>query len=72
MKRISFRTDENPIQKARLVAASLRKRLNAAFPKWLKEFAAQTRSARDFDRIMTQLRHVKPSRRFTRDEMNER
>jgi hypothetical protein len=60
------------MQKARLVAASLQMRLNASFPKWLKEFASQMRHTREFDKLMTELRHVEAGRRFTRDEMNQR
>jgi hypothetical protein len=71
MKRISFRADESLIRKARLVAVSLRARLHAAFPKWLKEFS-QTSHTREFHKLMTKLRHVEAGRRFTRDEMNER
>jgi len=71
MKRISFRADESLIQKARLVAVSLRARLHAAFPKWLKE-CSQMSHTREFHKLMTKLRHVEAGRRFTRDDMNER
>jgi hypothetical protein len=72
MKRIRFRLYETLMQKARLVAASLQMRLNGRFPKWLKEFASQMRHTREFDKLMTELRHVEAGRQFTRDEMNQR
>jgi hypothetical protein len=48
------------------------KALRAAFGEWLQQFAEQSGSASEFDALMQRLEHVKPGRRFTRDEMNER
>jgi hypothetical protein len=72
MKNITLSADEHLIEQARLVARSRHKTLNAAFREWLQEFTAQSGSAPEFDALMQRLEHVKPGRRFTRDEMNER
>jgi hypothetical protein len=72
MKNITLSAEEDLIEQARLVARSRHKTLNAAFREWLEEFTAQSGSALEFDSLMKRLEHVKPGRRFTRDEMNER
>ena len=72
MKRITFRAEERLIEEARHVAKSQNTTLSRAFREWLKAFASQTGSTRGFDKVMTQLRHVRAGRRFTRDEVNER
>ena len=72
MKRITFRVDESLIQEARLVAKAQHTTLTAVFREWLSRFASQRTDPKDFDRIMTRLRHVKSGRSFTRDETNQR
>ncbi len=72
MKRITFRAEERLVEEARRVAKTQNTTLSGAFREWLKAFASQTSSTGEFDKYMTQLRHVRAGRRFTRDEMNER
>jgi hypothetical protein len=72
MKRITFRADERQIGRARLLAKSQHKTLNALFREWLEQFAAQNGSEQEFDPSMKRLKHVEAGRRFKRDEMNER
>ena len=72
MKNITLSADENLIEQARLVARAQHKTLNAAFREWLEQFAAQTGDVQEFDALMKRLGHVKASRHFSRDEMNER
>jgi hypothetical protein len=72
MKNVTLSADEDLIEQARQVARSQHKTLNAAFREWLEQYAAQSGSVQEFEALMNRLRHVKPGRHFTRDEMNER
>ena len=72
MKKITFSADDDLIERARLVARSQHKTLNAAFREWLLDFTAQTRSGREVDTLMRRLCHVNAGRHFSRDKMNER
>ncbi len=72
MKNITLSADEDLIEKARSVARAQRRTLNDAFREWLKQFTASDGDAQAFHELMGRLKHIKPGRRFTRDEMNER
>jgi len=72
MKNITLSADESLIEKARAVARSQRKTLNAAFREWLEQFTAASGRGAEYDSLMRRLRHVNAGRKFTRDEMNER
>jgi hypothetical protein len=72
MKNVTLSADENLIEQARLIAKAQRKTLNSAFREWLEQFTRQSGNAQEFDSLMKRLKHVRPGRRFTRDEMNER
>jgi len=72
MKNITLSADEYLLEKARAVARSQRRTLNAAFREWLEQFTAKEGNVQDFDALMGQLEKVDAGRRFTRDEMNER
>jgi hypothetical protein len=72
MKKITFSADDDLIDRARLVARSQHKTLNAAFQEWLRTFTAQSGDERDFDGLMRRLRHIEAGGPFSRDEMNER
>ena len=72
MKNVTLSADEDRIEKARLVARSQHKTLNAAFREWLVQFTAQSGDSQGMDALMHRLRHVKPGHRFSREEMNER
>jgi hypothetical protein len=72
MKNITFSADENLIEKARLVARTHHKTLNAAFREWLEQYAAQAGAGAAVDALMRRLRHVRSAGPYARDEMNER
>jgi hypothetical protein len=72
MKNITLSADEALIERARLVAKSESKTLNAAFREWLQQYAARAGRGAAFDALMRRLSDVQPGRHFTRDEMNER
>jgi hypothetical protein len=72
MKNITLSAPEELIEQARLVARSQRETLNAAFRRWLMQYAKSGGSGREVDTLMKRLRHVKAGRDFSRDGMNER
>jgi predicted transcriptional regulator len=70
MKKITFSANDDLIERARLIARSQHKTLNAAFREWLRTFTAG--DEREFDGFMRRLRHIDAGGPFSRDEMNER
>lgn len=72
MKNITFSTDPDLIERARIRARQQEKTLNAVFREWLERYAGGKPSAEEFDRIMGRLKHVDAGRKFTRAEMNQR
>ena len=72
MKNITLSADDELIDQARLVARAQKTSLNDAFREWLVQFTQRSGSTQEFDALMKRLRRVRPGRRFTRDEMNER
>ena len=72
MKNITLSADEDLIEQARLVARQQHRTLNAAFREWLRQFTTETSGVREYEALMRRLSHVRPGRRFTRNEMNER
>jgi hypothetical protein len=71
MKRITFRADAEMIERARLLAKSQRKTLNALFREWLEGLTVQSGGTQEFDALMKRLKHVQAGRRFSRNEMNK-
>ena len=72
MKRLTLSADADLIERARAVARTQHKTLNAAFREWLQHYTAYSVSAQEVDSLMKRLRHVHVDRHFTRAEMNER
>jgi hypothetical protein len=72
VKNITLSADESLIERARLVAQTESRTLNAAFREWLEQYTARAGGGAAFDALMRRLGDVKPGRQFTRDEMNER
>jgi hypothetical protein len=72
MKKITFSADDDLIERARLMARSQHKTLNAAFPEWLRTFTAQSGDEQEFDRLRRRLRHIDAGGPYSRDEMNKR
>jgi hypothetical protein len=72
VKNITLSADENLIEQARKAAADQHTTLNAAFRRWLEEFAGREQRARKFDDLMEQLDYFTVDRKYTRDEMNNR
>jgi hypothetical protein len=72
VKNVTLSADESLIERARLVARSQHKTLNAAFREWLEQYAAQAGGGAAVDALMRRLRHIRSTGPYTRDELNER
>jgi hypothetical protein len=72
MKNITLSADEKLIEAARARARAQNTTLNNVFREWLKQYADRERAVREFDALMKRMSYVRPGRKFTRDEMNER
>ncbi len=55
MKNITLSADHNLIEKARAVARSQRRTLNAVFREWLEQFTAREGNVQEFDALMRRL-----------------
>ena len=72
VKNITLSADPDLIEKARQVAKTERKTLNAAFREWLESYARRKGDVDAYRALMRRLTHIDAGRKFTRDEMNER
>jgi hypothetical protein len=73
MKKVTFAVEEELIKRAREVARSQDRTLNAAFRDWLFEFTEPARNAEQAIALIKKLRkRVRAKPPYTRDEMNER
>jgi hypothetical protein len=71
-KNITLSADGDLIEQARQEASGRGTTLNQAFREWLQTYTAQQGNGKQYDDLMKRLRgHVRPGRRFSRDEMNE-
>jgi hypothetical protein len=72
LKNITFSASPETIERARLRARQQKTTLNEAFREWLERYSGGRPTAAEYQEIMNQLSHVRPGRKFTRTEMNER
>jgi len=72
LKNITLSAEEDIIQKAREKAQKERTTLNATFRQWLKQYVSSNFRKNDYDSIMNSLTYVKPGKKYSRDELNER
>lgn len=73
MKRVTFRVEENLITRARDIARSQGRTLNAAFREWLVDFTESHKRVQEYEALMKKLsKSVRAKGPYTRDEMNER
>ena len=72
VKNITLSADADLIEKARQVAKSEHKTLNAAFREWLESYARRKGDVGAHDALMKRLKHIDAGGPYTRDEMNER
>lgn len=79
MQEVTFSADDSLIERAREVARSEGKTLEAAFQEWLGSYASRWTPEASPDAIREEMRglfrdlkYVRAGRKFSRDEMNER
>jgi hypothetical protein len=72
MKNITLSADERLIESARQRARRHNTTLNNEFRRWLSDYVKGEDRAREFDDILERLSYVEVTRKFSRDEMNER
>jgi hypothetical protein len=72
VRNITLSADADLIDKARQVAKSEHKTLNAAFREWLETYTRRKGDVEAFRAVMERLKHIDAGGPYTRDEMNER
>lgn len=72
MKNITLSADDAIIQQARRRATAENTTLNELFRAWLERYVTQPSAAQRYDDLMTGLDHINATRKFSREEMNER
>ena len=72
VKNITLSADGDLIEKARQVAKSERKTLNAAFREWLEFYTRRQGDVAAYRALTERLKHIDAGGPYTRDEMNER
>ena len=72
LKNITLSADERLLSLARAKASREHKTLNAEFRLWLERFVGNTAAAQNYRRLMKSMSAVQNSKKFTRDELNER
>jgi len=72
VRNVTLSAEEELIERARLRAAREKTTLNAAFREWLSRYAGAETSSQEYRALMKRLRHVRPGRHFSREELNER
>lgn len=72
LKNITLSADEELIRKARKKAEEEHTTLNSQFRQWLENYASMGKNSNDYLNLMERLSYAKPSKQYSRDEMNER
>lgn len=72
VRNITLSADADLIEKARQVAKSEHKTLNAAFREWLESYTRRKGDVEAHRALMRRLGHINSNGPFTRDELNER
>jgi len=72
VRNITLSAEEELIDRARLRATREKTTLNAAFRDWLSRYAGTETSSHEYRDLMKRLRHARPGKHFSREELNER
>ncbi|MCG8339461.1 MAG: hypothetical protein MJE63_33555 [Proteobacteria bacterium] len=72
LKNITLSADENLIRKARKKAQQEHTTLNSQFRQWLENYASLGTNSNDYQNLMEDLSYAKPTKGYSRDELNER
>ena len=71
-RNITLSAEESLIKRAREVAARQHRSLNTVFREWLAGYVGADMAKDGYDQLMQKLSHVRPGRKFSREEMNDR
>ncbi len=72
LKNITLSADEKLIRKARKKAQLEHTTLNSQFRQWLENYTNLGTNSNDYKNLMENLSYAKPTRQYSRDELNER
>ena len=72
LKNITLSADEKLIHKARKKAQQEHTTLNSQFRQWLENYTSLGANSNDYKNLMEHLSYAKPTKRFSRDELNDR
>jgi len=72
LQNITFTADKDKIHRAREKAKTENTTLNEVFRQWLEKYVDRPETSEEFTALMAELAYVKPGRKFTRIELNER
>ena len=72
LKNITLSADEKLLIKARKKAQQEHTTLNSKFRQWLENYTNIGTNSNDYINLMEQLSYAKPTKQYSRDEMNER
>ncbi len=72
LKNITLSADEELIRKARRKAQKENTTVNEQFRIWLSRFIKADNRMTDYDALMQKLSYASSSKKFSRDELNER
>ncbi|CBL44830.1 Conserved hypothetical protein [gamma proteobacterium HdN1] len=71
-RNITLSAEEKLIQQAREKASREKSTLNEQFRQWLERYVSSEAKAIDYNTLMQRLSYANSSKRFSRDELNER
>ncbi len=72
MKNITFRIEENLLEKARKKSVLLNRSLNDLFLEWISDFSEENKVNLNYRNYLSKFGHIKIDKKLNRDEMNER
>jgi len=72
LKNITLSADDKIILKARKKAKQEHTTLNSQFRQWLENYSSIGTNSNDYMNLMEQLSYAKPTKQYSREEMNER
>jgi len=72
LKNITLSADEKIILKARKKAKQEHTTLNSQFRQWLDNYTNIDTNSNEYMNLMEQLSYAKPTKQYSREELNER
>jgi len=72
LKNITLSADEKLILKARKKAKQEQTTLNSQFRQWLENYTSIGTNSNEYEALMEQLSYSRPTKHYSRDDLNER